>query len=181
MALTCVLFVLGYVSVYVSVSILLISGVYTVAGLSHQIQYYFSLFLGPILILVGMIHADLIRLNRFFKDHLIRWVAQKKWSGISAYPMGLLIALSFCPATAAIFFGMLIPLSISHGQTVLFPLIFALGASLPLIAISILITRGVMISGKSKIPQKLPVIGGWVLIVAGIYLSLQQIYIPYFA
>jgi cytochrome c biogenesis protein CcdA len=96
------------------------------------------LFLGPVLILVGMILADLLHLNRFYSGKIFLWLKKKQWSGIYALPMGAILALSFCPATAAIFFGILIPITIQHDQILLFPLIFSLGATLPLIGIVVM-------------------------------------------
>ena len=126
----------------------------------------------------GMFLADLIRINRFRKDKVLKWVTNRKWNGIYVFPVGILIALSFCPATAAIFFGVLIPLSIKYDQTLLFPVIYAVGASIPLIIISLSIIHGVKLSGNSLWQGKLIAISGWILIIVGIYLTIEHIYLP---
>lgn len=60
---------------------------------------------------------------------------------------------------------------------ILFPLIYALGASLPIIAVSVLLSQGVVLSARVKWIKILPVITGWILIIIGIYISIKKIYI----
>jgi hypothetical protein len=136
------------------------------------------MFIGPLLILIGMVHSDLLRLNRFYKDHILNWFTTRYSSGFGAFPMGILIALSFCPASAAIFFGVLIPIAIRYEQPVIYPLIYAFGASYPLILISISIVRGTRIAGVNWLQRKLPQVSGYVMILAGLYISIVYIYIP---
>jgi cytochrome c biogenesis protein CcdA len=107
----------------------------------------------------------------------MRYLQSKKWTGIEVFPFGVIVALSFCPATASIFFGLLVPLAVKYEQMILFPLIYSLGAALPIIAISVLISRGTVLSAKIKWINVLPVISGWILIIIGIYISIRKIYL----
>jgi cytochrome c biogenesis protein CcdA len=124
-----------------------------------------------------MLLADLLNLNRFYKGRILVHIQSKSWTGFSAFPFGSLIALSFCPATAAIFFGILIPLSVEHEKNILFPLLFALGALLPLVGVSTLMSQGVNLAKIPFLRKYLPWLGGWILIIIGIILSLQRIYL----
>ncbi len=171
-----ILFVTGFTGGYLVLSILLGSGLYSIPMASVNLQLYFSYFLGPVLILAGMFHADLIRVNTRYKERILDWVLRKKWSGIQALPMGTILALSFCPASAAIFFGIMLPLSIQSGQTILLPFFYAMGAAIPLVMISILIVQGIRISGNRYWQHKFPVIAGWILIFIGIVITIQRIY-----
>jgi threonine/homoserine/homoserine lactone efflux protein len=53
--------------------------------------------------------------------------------------LGLLFAMSFCPTTAALFFGSLIPLAVLNESQILLPAAYALGVSVPVIAIVLLV------------------------------------------
>jgi cytochrome c biogenesis protein CcdA len=136
-----------------------------------------QLFIGPALILVGMVLADLLHLNRFYSGKIFVWLKKKQWHGFYALPMGTLLALSFCPATAAVFFGILIPLTIQHDQIIIFPLIFGLGATLPLIGIVVMVRKGGRLLLSKKWQKLIPHFAGWLIIGIGIYISVQQIFL----
>ena len=170
-------FIAGYLISYLCLSIIIATGVLTIPVLNDFLHTIFFIFLGPLLILVGMLIADLLNLNRFYEGSILRWIERRQWSGLYAFPMGVLIGLSFCPATAGIFFGILIPMAIRLHQTLLFPVLYAAGAAIPLVGISFLLYRGSgWIPGK-KWQKRIPRIMGWIMIVIGIYLTIQQIYL----
>ncbi len=170
-------FLAGYLTSYLCLSIIISTGILTIPILNNFLHTIFSVFLGPMLILVGMLIADLLNLNQYYKGSLLRWVDKRQWSGIYAFPMGFLISLSFCPATAALFFGILIPMTIRLHQTILFPLLYALGAALPLLVISILLYRGSRWVPSKKWQKRIPQITGWLIIGIGIFLTIEQIYL----
>jgi len=53
--------------------------------------------------------------------------------------LGILFALSFCPVSAALFFGSLVPLAVTHNSAVLMPGLYGLGTALPVVFFSILL------------------------------------------
>jgi hypothetical protein len=170
-------FIAGYLCSYLVLAFLLSSGSLSIAVISNILQVMVNYFMGPILVLTGMLMADLLNLNRLYRGRILSHVRTMNWTGISAFPFGLMIALSFCPATASIFFGILVPLSVDYNQRILFPLLYAGGASVSLITISALMIRGVNLSKNSFILKYLPKISGWILILIGIILSVQRIYL----
>ena len=97
-------------------------------------------------------------------------------SFISSMVLGALLALTFCPATASIFFGIMLPLSIKYHKEIIFPVIYGFGALLPVVIISIFITQGSMRYFKNKWTEQLPQVFGWALIVFGIYITLEHLY-----
>ena len=170
-------FIAGYLCSYLILAILLSSGSLSIPRISNILQVMVNYFMGPILILTGMLMADLLNLNRLYRGRILSHIRSMNWTGISAFPFGLMIALSFCPATASIFFGILVPLSVDYDQRILFPLLYAAGASVSLITISALMIRGVHLTKNSFIVKYLPTISGWILILMGIILSVQRIYL----
>ncbi len=175
--ITLLFFVIGYLVSYLVLAILLTSGALSAPRISYVLQAMVNLFMGPLLILVGMLLADLLNLNRLYKGRILSKIRAMEWSGMSAFPFGVMVALSFCPATAAIFLGILVPLSVDHDQRILFPVLYALGASIPLILISALMVRGINLSKNHFLKSVLPRISGWLLIILGIILSVQRIYL----
>lgn len=147
------------------------------SSVSIYLQNSVRLFIGPVLILVGMVLADLLPLNRFYSGKIFKWLKRKRWKGFYALPMGALLALSFCPATAAVFFGILIPLTIQHEQIIIFPLIYSLGATLPLIGVVVVTLKGGSILLSNKWQKRIPLITGWIIICIGVYISINQIFL----
>jgi len=175
--LTLFYFISGYLFSYLIIAMLLSSGALSVPRISYVLQIMVNYFIGPLLILIGMLLADLMNLNRLYKGQILTKIRARNWSGLSAFPFGAMIALSFCPATAAIFFGILVPLAVDHDKNLLFPLLYALGASIPLITISALMNQGVRLSKNTLLVKYLPKFSGWILIIIGIILSVQRIYL----
>jgi len=175
--LTLIFFICGYLFSYLLIAMLLSSGALSVPRISYVLQIIVNYFIGPVLVLIGMLLTDLMNLNRFYKGQILSNIRSRNWSGISAFPFGAMIALSFCPATAAIFFGILVPLSVDHEKTFLFPILYALGASIPLITISALMNQGVRLSNNPRLLKYLPKFSGWILIILGIFLSVKRIYL----
>ena len=171
------LFIGGYLSAFLFLSFLLSAGLLSIPSLSYFLQKTIAVLLGPALILAGMVLAGLIGVNRLFHARMMSRMRAGSRSGLQVFSMGILIALSFCPATAAIFFGILIPLAVQWEQTVLFPLVYALGVALPLMAVSILINRGSAMSLGENLQRRVPAFAGWVLILAGIYITIERIYL----
>lgn len=90
--------------------------------------------IGPLLILIGFLMLDVIKINfpGFFglKDRV-----QKR--GMRGYLdmllLGIIFALAFCPYSGVLYFGMLIPMTIGSASGLYFPLVFALATGLPVI------------------------------------------------
>jgi cytochrome c biogenesis protein CcdA len=57
--------------------------------------------------------------------------------------LGFIFALSFCPISAALFFGSLIPLAVEHKFGLSLPLIYGIGTGLPVLIFAVGIALGV--------------------------------------
>ncbi len=170
-------FILGYMFSLLGAAILLNFSVLSAPRLSVFLQSVLSIFFGPLLIISGMVLSNLINLNRFYNAFILNMIDWENKSGLYAFPFGAVLALTFCPATASIYFGILIPLSIKSDQILLFPILYAVGAAFPIVAVSVMINRGlvsILQAGKAK---KVPIIAGWILILIGIYVTVEQLYL----
>lgn len=105
--------------------------------------------LGPLLILIGLFMLDVIRVSipgvsiaERFEKHLSKGF----WGTLL---LGIVFALAFCPYSGVLFFGMLIPLSISSASGLLLPPVFALATGLPVIVFAWLLAFAVGNVGKA--------------------------------
>ena len=64
-------------------------------------------------------------------------------------PMGVLVALSFCPASAAVFFGGVLRMAVRRDHPLLLPLVYGVGAVLPVLLCAGLLAVGAQAVGKA--------------------------------
>jgi cytochrome c biogenesis protein CcdA len=122
----------------------------SMVAVSSFLQGGFRRALGPLLIAVGFLLLGLIKLDLpgfGVSDGLQRRVDR---SGIwGAGLLGIVFALSFCPVSAGLFFGSLVPLAADRGSPLLLPTLFGIGTALPVAACAVLIAAGTGWLGKA--------------------------------
>jgi cytochrome c-type biogenesis protein len=137
--------------------------------------------IGPLLVVVGIILLDVIPIS--FSASLVGNSVQEKagkWGMWGSGLLGIIFALTFCPLSAALFFGSLIPLAIDGKSPVMMPSVYGLGTALPVVAFALVMVFSVKSIGK--IFAKLTQIEKWVrkltaviFIGAGSYLLLKNL------
>jgi len=179
------LYTLGRTIVYLGIGIIVTTGLLANWQISPFLQKYASKLLGPVLILVGMILLGLINVS--FSRSAGGMGLQKRtekggtwWAGI----LGIVFALSFCPISAGLFFGGLIPLSVRQGSRVLLPSLFGVGTALPVIVFAFIIAFAAQHVGKAfdrltQIERWARRITGAVFIAAGVHFCLSSIFSLY--
>ena len=171
-------YVVGRLVTYVAVGVIVTTGLLTIPGVSNFLQQYMNYALGPVLIMVGVILLGLLPINipGFAPSDKLQKKASS--SGIwGASLLGALFALSFCPISAALFFGSLIPLAVKHESYLLLPTLYGIGTGLPVIAGGIVIVFSAQSIGKlfarvTQIEKWLRWITGIVFIGVGVYYCL---------
>ncbi|CAM1356490.1 aromatic aminobenezylarsenical efflux permease ArsG family transporter [Tenacibaculum ascidiaceicola] len=133
-------------------------------------------YLGPLLIIIGLIMLNIIKLNFLSKSNFQEKLSEKfKNKGlIGSFLIGIIFALAFCPYSGALFFGMLIPMTIASVNGLYLPIVFALGTGLPVILFTYLIAFtvgkvGVFYKRITKIEKVMRTIAGIVFILTGLY------------
>ena len=141
-----------------------------------------NIVLGPILVLVGMFLLEMITLNisGFGQSKTLRRLADKK-TIVGALLLGVLFSLSFCPVSAALFFGGLLPLAVKYDSFLILPSIFGIGTALPVILFAVLIAFGTQYIGKLfnkiiRIEKWVRMTAGFIFIIAGIYYTFIYIF-----
>ena len=138
-----VLYSLGRVITYVSLGALIARSLLSIPEVAFFLQNRMNQVLGPVLILAGMVLVGWIRpgFSGFVSSE--GTVSRlKALGGLGALLLGLLFALSFCPVSAGLFFGSLIPLTLQQGAPVSLPLAYAIGTGLPVLAFALAIAFG---------------------------------------
>ncbi|MFA6393412.1 MAG: aromatic aminobenezylarsenical efflux permease ArsG family transporter [Patescibacteria group bacterium] len=106
--------------------------------------------LGPVLIVIGLVMFDVIKINLDVKsksfEKMKDWLSRKGYIG--SMLLGVLFALAFCPYSGVLFFGIFIPLVLGSSESLLLPPLFALGTGLPVIIFSIILAFSVGKVGK---------------------------------
>jgi len=180
--LTGLVYTAGRSLAYLTLGVLMVASLLTAPGVSLILQERMNQILGPALILAGVLLLGLIRLpsrgggiSGGLQGRAERWGI---WGGGL---LGLVFALSFCPTTAALFFGSLIPLALKSGSSVILPSIYGIGTAIPVFAFAIALAIGVNAVGRmfdvlSRFEVWARRITGIVFIVVGGYYCLTYIF-----
>ena len=175
-------YVLGRMGAYLALGALLVAGLLSAPGLSMFLQKSMNKILGPVLILAGMVLLDLLRFPSYGRGIGEKMREKAGQGGIpGAGLLGILFALSFCPISAALFFGSLIPLSVRGNSPIFYPLLFGFGTGIPVIAFAVMIAFGmrsieVVFRRVTRIELWVRRTTGAVFIVAGLYYSAVYIF-----
>jgi len=176
------LYTAGRTLTYVVLGALLVNSLLSAPGLSRFLQTHMNQWLGPVLILAGMFLLGLLSFASSGSG--IGERAQKK-AGVmgmgGAVLLGAGFALSFCPVSAALFFGSLIPLGVTHKSGLLLPALYGVGTALPVIVFAVLVATGARFIGT--LFDRIAVFEKWarritgtVFVLVGVYLSLIYIF-----
>jgi cytochrome c-type biogenesis protein len=133
-------------------------------------------FIGPVMIVIGLIMLDVIKLGFLSKGNLTDKLSDKfKNRGIlGAFLLGVVFALAFCPYSGALFFVILLPMMMSATEGLALPVVFSVGTGLPVILFSFVIAFSIEKLGKyfhavQKIEKVMRVVAGITFLAAGLY------------
>lgn len=158
----------------------LVAGLSSAPELSQILQKHMNRVLGPLLVLVAGVLLGLVRLPSFgtggcsaVRNRLAAHAL------LGPFLLGALFALAFCPTSAALYFGSLIPLAVERNSPVLLPAVFGFAAALPVVAVAVLLTCGVrkvgiLLTRLTALETHLRRATGLVLLAIGIALTIQN-------
>lgn len=175
-------YMLGRTVTYTVLGAFLVTSAQLIPAVAMFLQKYMPVIIGPVLIIVGIILLGVIKFNfrgGGISDKLQSFVEK---SGIfGAGILGIVFALSFCPPSAAIFFGSLFSIAMKHGSRIIMPSIYGIGTALPVIVFAFLAAFATNQVGKAF--NKLTIFEKWarkitavIFILAGIYCVLKNIF-----
>ncbi len=176
------MYTVGRMVTYTALGALVVSSVLSIPEVAMFLQKHMNKALGPVLIIAGVLLLDVVRLRAYgggVSDKLALRV--QKWGIWGSLALGVLFALSFCPISAALFFGSLIPIAIDHQSSLAMPMVYGIGTALPVVVFAILIAMGARFLGN--IFNKVSVFEKWArrvtavafIIVGGYYVLIYLI------
>jgi len=197
------LYTLGRCVLYLSLAVLLATTALSIPMVSIFLQKYVHLVLGPIFLILGMFLVGLITATG--GGAIMSEPMQKRVDAMGiwgALLLGVLFAVSFCPTSAAWFFGLLalimgseagavtgvmakvgitLPVASLPGGVVILPLIYGVGTALPVLMVAFLLAYSAQSVGRayhvlSKVEWWARMVTGWIFIVAGAYFSLKYVF-----
>lgn len=167
-------FVLGKALVYLAlagIAVLVFGGSFSAPG-----AFFTGVrrVLGPLMVGMGFFLLGLIRLPgpTLGTGRLGEW-AKAKGGSLGALSLGAAFGLAFCPTMFALFFGLMLPTALASRLGLLFPALFAFGTALPVLVILALLdrgkTKGEVVRGMRRSGRWLNLVGGVILVLAGLY------------
>lgn len=173
---TSVLYTLGRMLAYSVIGILIIKAGLEIPGLANMLQNTGDRIIGPILIAVGVVLLNLSRLRPGAGGNRLASLGERvsRWGMVGGFLLGILFALAFCPYSAVLYFGVLIPLALKSSGGITLPAIFAVGTGLPVLVFGIALSFGVSrvsswFTSLTRAQDLIRKITSWVLIGIGVY------------
>ena len=168
-------YTLGRMASYAVLGWIIINSLLSVPQVAQFLQKYMSKALGPLLIVTGLILLDIIKINlpglSLSQKHHNKLVE----AGVpGAFLLGAVFALAFCPVSAALFFGSLIPLALNSKAGTSLPFIYGIATGLPVLLFAFMIALGVTSLSRwfnrlSRLEHYMRKITAIIFIIVGIY------------
>lgn len=165
----------GRTAAYVLIAALLVGSLLSAPGVSQALQKYMNQLLGPFLILVGMVLLEMIPVPPGGAAWAARVGQRMERRGlVGAVVLGAVFALAFCPASAALYFGALLPLAVKHESAVWLPTVYGLGTAAPVVAFALVLTFGASALGRTF--NLVAVFDRWARRITGVVFILIGVY-----
>ena len=170
------LYTLGRMFSYSILGMLIIFAGLEIPLISSFLQDNGERILGPLLIVVGLIMLNIDRISLGAGSGRLAALGGKvaDWGLIGGFLLGVIFALAFCPYSAVLYFGVLIPLSLKTNGGVMLPAVFAVGTGLPVLVIGTLLSLGIAgitswINAINRAQKVMRIIVSLIFIGVGIY------------
>ncbi len=153
------IYTLGRAFAYTALAVIIFIGAdqFMVSGFFQQ---YGEKIIGPLLLIIGILMLDIININipglGWISDRYKKKGVKSSWD---VFLLGAIFALAFCPYSGVLYFGMLIPMSISSASGLYLPAVFAIATGIPVIVFAWLIAY--TISGVGSLYKKVKIFEYW--------------------
>ena len=171
------LYTLGRMTTYFTVGALIMLADVKTHRISLFLQDAGDIFLGPLLIVMGILLLGIVKLPVLQGGGRLSSIGERvaKRGRIGAFLLGAVFALAFCPYTAVLFFGILMPMALKTTAGVTIPAVFAIGTGLPVLLFAVLLSAGVTrvsvwVNKVTAVERVMRKIVALTFIGAGIYL-----------
>lgn len=168
----------GRVFAYFAAAFLIVASIASIPEVGRFFSKYMNVILGPLLILMGLLLLNLFNwtfsTGGKFIEKVQNFAIDKGVFGAAI--IGFIFALAFCPISAGLFFGSLIPIALSFNSSVIIPSAYGIGTALPVIVFAFVLGFGAkhisnVYNMTTKIEYWAQRITGVVFILVGIYFT----------
>lgn len=176
-----VAYISGRMLAYTVLAMVITAGLLSAPSVAAFFRDKLEGLIGPGLLLVGMLVSGLLKVKIPGGGNLNELGIRLAERGfIGEFLMGAVFALAFCPVSAALFFGGLLPMMVQSSSPIILPITYGIGTALPVVIAVILLAGGIATAGgKVKklqwIGSKLQVVTGVILIVVGAWITLRNL------
>lgn len=176
------LYALGRMLAFAVLGAILVGGLSAASQVSHVLQKYMNLLMGPLLILIAMVLMGWLKLN--WPGITVTDTMQKRFEKLGAagaFLLGVLFAMSFCPTSAALFFGSLLPLAVKMQSFWVLPGVFGIAGGIPVLVFAFLLAFAANRVGRvyhrlAKTEFWARRITGLVFLLIGVWMTLTVIW-----
>ncbi len=172
-------YTLGRAIVYSLIGLVLMLGLAAAPQLSRTLQSAILPFIGPLLVLVALVLLGWLPMPPGFGFSSARTASRLAGLGLlGEFLMGMLFALSFCPVSAALFFGTLLPVGLASAVPLPVFAFYGIGTAAPVGLIALAIVLGASSTGKimdhiQRWQPRLRAATAVVILLAGLWLIFQ--------
>jgi len=168
-------YTLGNAVGYVAIGLVLFLGA-SKFNVSRTLISCGNVITGIVLLAGGMLMLDIIKIKIPEGGRLMKMIQERRFRGNSADSalLGFILSLSFCPYNAALFFGMLIPMTVASIKGLYLPVVYSITTGLPVAIVAFLLAFSV--SGIGTFYKKVRTLQVWfnkivavLFIIIGIY------------
>jgi cytochrome c biogenesis protein CcdA len=197
------LYTLGRCLLYLALAVVLSATALSIPVVSVFLQKYMHMVLGPVFLLLGMFLVGLITVlsgGRGMSESMQKRVDSLGVWG--AVPLGVLFAVSFCPTSAAWFFGLIalimggeagaisavlakvgiaLPGTTLPGSIAVLPLVYGIGTAVPVLLVAFLLAFSAQHVSKAygalgKTEWWARMVTGWIFVLLGVWFSLKYVF-----
>jgi len=173
-------YTLGNAAGYLTIGVILFLGA-SKFNVSKALISSGNILMGLVLLLGGILMLDLINIRFPGGGRLMKAIQERRFRGnkTDSALLGFILSLSFCPYNAALFFGMLIPMTIASAKGLYLPIVYSITTGLPVAIVAYLIAFSV--AGIGSFYNKVRLFQEWFnRVVAAIFIVLGIYFIYHF-
>ena len=178
---TGILYTAGRIFTYTLLTLIIFLGA-NALNVSDFFLQYGEMLIGPFLIIIGILMLDFIPWSFSFTEKIKSFFGKKiKNKRYGAFLLGCVFSLVFCPHTAVVYFGILLPLTLTANGGFLLPVSFGIGTGLPVVLISWILTHslakaGSFFSNLKIIENRIRIITAIIFIFAGVFFIFETLH-----
>jgi len=167
-------YTLGRAITYTGLGIILYFGA-SKMHVSMLFQGWGEKILGPLLIIIGLLMLDFIKIKFPGFSGLTEKIGEhSKRSYWGTLLLGMVFAMAFCPYSGVLYFAMLIPMTIASASGLYLPIVFAIATGLPVIIFAWLLAYA--IGNVGKLYDRIKIFELWFRRIVAVLFILVGIY-----